>query len=196
MKYYLITTVYILYIYIGICSSQDIAPLTINRIELPSEQKDKIVFPLPGGYRLKWSEWRQGVRPHFKGIAVQFKKSTGPDSSRYSFEKYLRTLFAESHTQQFYHAYKPIAQYQVQIGDFIVKKGSKSHAVMIVDMAHNDRGDTIALIGHGDTPACQFYLLNYEKNNPWFPLDFKQEKLPLPIRRVMTWDGLRRFPYE
>jgi hypothetical protein len=158
-----------------------------------SNREERIVFPLPGGYSLKWNDWKRGKRPYFKGVDVQLKHTMKPDSSRASFEKYLRTVFAESHTQQFYFAYQPIASENVQIGDFIVKRGSKSHAVMIVDLAWNDEGDTIALIGHGDTPACQFYLLNYRKNNPWIPLYLNKEKLPLPIRRTMTWDGLRRF---
>ena len=154
---------------------------------------EKIVFPLPGGYQLAWNDWKSGKRPHFKGVDVQLGNYARADSSRISFEQYLRTVFAESHTQQFYFAYQPITTDNIQIGDFIVKKGSKSHAVMIMDLAWNDRGDTIALIGHGDTPACQFYLLNYYKDNPWIPLDFNK-KIPLPIRREMTWDGLRRFP--
>jgi hypothetical protein len=158
-----------------------------------NKRKSEMIFPLPGGYYLKWNDWQVGMRPFFKGIDVTMKKITEPDSSRSSFESYLRTVFAESHTQQFYHSYQRITRRNVQIGDFIVKKGTKSHAIMIVDLALNNSGDLLALIGHGDTPACQFYLLNYKKTNPWFPLNFKEEKLPLPIRRIMTWDGLRRF---
>lgn len=153
-----------------------------------------IVFPLPGGYYLRWNDWKSGKRPYFKGIDVHLKKHENPDSSRTSFERYLRIVFAESHTQQFYFAYERIVPKNIQIGDFIVKRGSKSHAVMIVDLAWNNKGDTLALIGHGDTPACQFYILNYRRDDPWIPLDFNKEKIPLPIRREMSWDGLRKFP--
>ena len=124
---------------------------------------------------------------------MKMHKIADIDSSKRSFESYLNTIFAESHTQQFYHAYKTIDRDSVQIGDFIVKKGSKGHAVMIVDLAKDEKGDVIALIGHGDTPACQFYLLKHKKKDPWFPLDFARNSIPLPIRRKMTWDGLRRF---
>jgi len=158
-----------------------------------NNRKRELIFPLPGGYHLKWLDWQIGMRPFFKGVKVTMKKTAGEDSSRNNFESYLWTIFAESHTQQFYHGFKSIDPRDLQIGDFIVKKGTKSHAVMIVDLIRNDSGEMMALIGHGDTPACQFYLLNYRKNNPWFPIDFKEAKLPLPIRRVMTWDGLRRF---
>ena len=64
---------------------------------------------------------------------------------------------------------------------------------MIVDIARNSRGELIALIGNGDTPACQFFLLNYTRDNPWIPLSLDNDVIPLPLRRKMTWDGLRRF---
>jgi hypothetical protein len=153
-----------------------------------------ISFPLPGGYVLHWTDWASGLRPRFRGIEMQLQQVSQPDSSRRNFENYLKIIFAESHSQQFYHAYPQIEPAMVAIGDFIVKKGVKGHAVLIVDMAENTNGNKVALIGHGDTPACEFHLLNFRKNNPWFPLDFSQTSLPLPIRREMTWDGLRRFP--
>jgi hypothetical protein len=158
------------------------------------QSSEHISFPLPGGYSLDWTAWLQGYRPHFTGIQMTLNKTNLPDSSRKNFESYLHTLFAESHTQQFYHAYPAIEPEQIKPGDFIVKKGSKSHAVLIVDIAIDANGSMVALIGHGDTPACEFHLLNYEKANPWFPLERSQKFLPLPIRRKMSWDGLRRFP--
>ena len=140
-----------------------------------------------------WQEWQEGMRPKFKGIHVSMQQSERPDSSFSNFESYLRTIYAESHTQQFYHGYLPIKWNELQIGDFIVKKGSKAHAIMITDLAEDDQGNLQMLIGHGDTPACQFYLLSYKKNQPWFPVDFSEDILPLPIRRKMRWTGLRRF---
>ncbi len=156
---------------------------------------DKLVLPLPGGYQISWESWKNGYRPYFKGINVDLRKTAVSDSSRNTFEKYLRLVFAESNTQQFYFAYKPVDRYDIRIGDFIVKKGVKGHAVIIIDLAKDKNGNLRALIGQGDTPACQFYLLNYRKNSPWIPLDFNKEFLPLPIRKKMTWDGLRRFNF-
>jgi hypothetical protein len=150
-------------------------------------------LPLPGGAWLSWLDWRKGLRPVFSGINMKLKLADPPDSSFQNYEKYLRLVYSESHTQQFYHALKRIDMADLQIGDFIVSRGSKNHAVMIVDMARNDKNQLIVLVGHGDTPACEFYLLSYRKNNPWFPARFEQGKLPLPIKRQMPWEGLRRF---
>jgi hypothetical protein len=150
-------------------------------------------LPLPGGYWLNWNEWSDGFRPQFRGIKVSLLRNFRPDSSYNSFIAYLQTIFSESHTQQFYHAYKPVKKTDVQIGDFIVRKGTKGHAVMIVDLAKNKKGELIALIGNGDTPACQFFLLNFRLGNPWIPLESEEDMLDLPLRRKMSWDGLRRF---
>jgi hypothetical protein len=158
-----------------------------------NDRQEDISMPLPGGYWLNWSAWREGLRPHFKSVQVSMKKTANEDSSFKNLESYLRTVYAVSHTQQFYHSLVPVERRDVKSGDFIVLKGSKSHAVLITDLAQNTRGDLIALIGHGDTPACQFHLLAYTKEHAWFPLNFENEVLPLPIRRKMTWQGLRRF---
>ena len=152
-----------------------------------------IAFFLPGGFLLKWTDWMKGFRPVFKGINVNLHQTKVPDSSRLSFEKYLWEIFYHSYTQTAYVAYPKVNPQNIQIGDFVVKKGTRGHAVLIVDMAEDQSGKKIALIGQGDKPARQFYLLNYKKDQPWFPLNPKDEHLPLPIRKKLTWDGVRRF---
>jgi hypothetical protein len=154
---------------------------------------DKLILPLPGGQFIKWKDWENGFRPKFKGINFDLIKSEKYNPTKDNYDRFLNLVFAETHTQQFYYAYPAIDKKNVQGGDFIVKKGIKGHAVMIVDIAQNSDGNMIALIGQGDTPACEFYLLNYKKDNPWIPLDFQIEHIPLPIKKKMTWDGLRRF---
>ncbi len=154
---------------------------------------EKIGFYLPGGFLLKWQDWKNGLRPQYHGIKVTLIKNAESDSSRKNFEDYLWEIFYRSNTQTAYFAYPKIGRENLQIGDFIVKKGKQGHAVLILDLAIDDFGNKVVLIGHGDTPACQFYLLNYKKDNPWFPIDLKAEYIPLPIKKKMYWKGLRRF---
>ncbi len=154
---------------------------------------DHFKLPLPGGYWLSWKDWEAGFRPVFKGIDISMRKLSDFDDSYHSYQSYLNTIYAESHTQQFYHALQSLKGEEVQIGDIIIRKGTKGHAIMIVDLAMNKRGEMIALIANGDTPACEFFLLNHKKDRPWIPLDFKAEFLDLPLKRKLGWDGLRRF---
>lgn len=156
-------------------------------------KKDEIRYPLPDGLLLSWPKWKSGIRPKFKGAHFYLEKTAEPDSSDASLRRYLNTIFEYSGTQAFYHYYDDIDPADLQIGNFIVKKGGNGHAVMIVDLARDNDGNLAALIGQGDTPACQFYLLSYEKGNPWFPIDPAEDVLPLPIKKKMYWTGLRRF---
>jgi hypothetical protein len=154
---------------------------------------EKIAFYLPGGFLLKWEDWKDGLRPKYHGIKVSLIKNADLDSTRNNFEKYLWEIFYRSNTQTAYFVYPVIEMVKLQIGDFIVKKGKRGHAVLIMDLAIDKFGNKVALIGHGDTPACQFHLLNYKKENPWFPIKQTKNYLPLPIKKKMYWDGLRRF---
>ncbi|MBD3287833.1 hypothetical protein GF337_03440 [candidate division KSB1 bacterium] len=155
-----------------------------------------IKFPMPGGQHLYWNDWKQGFRPEYHGVEITMRRITEPDSSRAAFEQYLKEIFYHSFTQTAYFAYSRIDIQEMQIGDFIVKKGRRGHAVMIMDIAVDDRGNKVVLIGQGDTPARQFHLLNYRKDNPWFPVDENSDYPELPIKKKMNWSGLRRFCYE
>ncbi len=168
--------------------------MRLRSIYLQQTGRQKVIsFPLPDGLLLSWQDWQSGQRPVFKGLHFRLIQSAGIDSSAANFEHYLRTLFNYSGTQTFYHYYPKMDPSTLRIGDFIVKKGRKGHAVMIVDLAQNKAGQRVALFGQGDTPACAFYILNYRKGQPWVPIDFSKKVIPLPIKKKMSWDGLRRF---
>jgi len=154
---------------------------------------EKIAFYLPTNFLLKWSDWKQGFRPHHQGIKITLVKNHPPDSSLACYEKYLWEIFYHSNSQTAYFNFPKIEPENIQIGDFIVNKGRRGHAVLIVDLATDSSGNKIALIGQGGTPAQQFYLLNYEKGHPWFPVNSDDEYPPLPIKKKMYWIGLRRF---
>ena len=154
---------------------------------------EKIAFYLPGGFLLKWEDWKSGLRPKYQGLKVLLIKNADLDSTRNNFEKYLWEIFYRSNTQTAYFAYPKIERQNLQIGDFIVKKGKRGHAVLIFDLAVDAFGNKVALIGHGDTPACEFHLLNYKKDDPWFPIEQTKNYPPLPIKKKMYWEGLRRF---
>jgi hypothetical protein len=157
-------------------------------------RENEISFYLPVNFLLKWYDWKQGSRPHFQGIRLNLIQNNPPDSSEKSYEDYLWTIFYHSNTQTAYFNYPKVKLEDLQIGDFIVKKGSRGHAVLIVDLAVDRDGNKIALVGQGDTPARQFHILNNRNHHAWFPIDRAQEYPPLPIRKKMYWEGLRRFP--
>jgi len=157
-------------------------------------KQDSVQFPLPDGLMVSWLQWRDGWRPYFKGLHFQLIKSQPVDSSNRNFERYLSEIFSYSGSQAFYHHYPDIALSDLQIGDFIVRKNRKGHAVLILDLVENVQGQKMVMVGQGDTPACQFYILKEKNGLPWFPLNVSSDYLPLPIKKKMYWRGLRRFP--
>ncbi len=156
-------------------------------------EENAIVWPLPDGLPFSWTKWKEGYRPRIAGSRFYLDKTAGGHSRSRHFERYLRTIFDYTGTQAFYHYYRDIPADSVRPGDFFVKKGRNGHAVLVVDMVENGRGRQRALIGQGDTPACQFYILNGTDGNPWIDLTDRESPLALPIRKKMGWDGLRRF---
>jgi hypothetical protein len=161
---------------------------------LKSQNKiNEIEFPLPDGTLFSWSEWKNGTRPYFKGLNFTKKISAGPDSSQKNFNRYLNRIFEYSGTQTFYFHYPQVNIENIFPGDFIVKKGRKGHAVLIMDMAINSRDEKVIVVGQGDTPACQFYLLRNKQGSPWFKIFDASDYPDLPIRKKMYWSGLRRF---
>lgn len=152
---------------------------------------NEIVYPLPDGTRLSWLEWQQGVRAVFKESNFIKAKNAHPFPNAINYGRYSNMIFEHSGTQTFWHYYMDIDTMEIFPGDFIVKKGKKGHAVLIVDLASNKRGKKIALIGQGDTPACQFYLLKKSDGNAWFKIE--NDAPGLPIKKKMYWQGLRRF---
>jgi len=122
------------------------------------QRSDEIAFCLPVNFLLKWSDWKQGFRPHYQGIRMNLVKNHPPDSSRDCFEKYLWEIFYHSNTQTAYFNYPKVKFEDVQIGDFVIKRRRRGHSVLIVDLAVDSDGNRIALFGQGDTPARQFYL--------------------------------------
>jgi hypothetical protein len=153
-----------------------------------------VTYPLPDGTQLSWLEWQKGIRPVFKGMGFSKILKSKEDSSQKNFTRYLNAIFEYSGTQSFWHYYPDVDLKDIQPADFIVKKGKKGHAVLIVDMAENTNGEKLALIGQGDTPACQFYLLKQKDGNPWFKINMNASYPSLPIKKQMNWIGLRRFP--
>ena len=168
--------------------------LCLNVDYLKQTGKTNVNYPLPDGTPFSWQEWQKGFRPVFKGKSFNKLLTAGSDNSQKSFYKFLNTIFEYSGTQSFWHYYPDVAIKDIQPADFIVKKGRKGHAVILVDMAQNAQGDRVALFGQGDTPACQFYLLKDKNGNPWFNIDPQSAYPGLPIKKKMYWAGLRRFP--
>ena len=87
----------------------------------------------------------------------------------------------------------PIGLKDIQIGDvFFQNSGAKSHAVMVLDMAENMKGERIVLLAQSFYPSQEIHILNNTENpelSPWF--EIKKGTLLTPEWRFMSSDLVR-----
>ena len=125
--------------------------------------------------------------------------SYGGGNSRKSFEKYLRDLYGVASTFSLSREMKIRRLADMQPGDVFVypaRYGQQyGHAVMVVDVAINERGRKAFLLVEGNTPAREIHVMrNFENpfRSPWFMLDEDADNLILSVFHYKATD-LKHF---
>lgn len=123
----------------------------------------------------------------------------GGGSSRKAFERYLRNLYGVASTFSLSREMKTRRLADMQPGDVFVypaRYGQQyGHAVMVVDVAINNRGKKAFLLAEGNTPAREIHVMrNFENSfrSPWFLLDEKADNLILSVFHYKATD-LKHF---
>jgi hypothetical protein len=82
---------------------------------------------------------------------------------------------------------------EVQPGDVWIYGGSPGHAVLVVDVAQNDKGEKVFMIAQSYMPAQEMHILkNLEEPNlsPWFRVPTTQLQTPewtFESNELKTW---------
>lgn len=125
--------------------------------------------------------------------------SYGGGNSRKSFEKYLRDLYGVASTFSLSREMKIRRLADMQPGDVFVypaRYGQQyGHAVMVVDVAINERGRKAFLLVEGNTPVREIHVMrNFENpfRSPWFMLDEGADNLILSVFHYKATD-LKHF---
>ena len=161
-----------------------------------ARSRRRIRFPFARGVPwLRWTKWAAGWRPVRTGHRWTLRRVARASNSRKNFQRYLRFLFAWTGT---IHAHRlpRVPLRQVRAGDFFVWSGSPGHAVMVLDLARDDTGRLVALLGQGFMPAQNFHVLAASgPYRPWFQVyPPRGPALVTPIWGSLPWNSLRRFP--
>lgn len=162
-----------------------------------SGKKDKIAFRYAGGKYVGWKHWRAGLRPKRRRRKTVLERGGRRGSSRKSFRAYLTFMFAMTGTM--HHVSEPRVDFNdMKAGDFFIqpppRPGSLGHAVVILDLARNSKGEVRALIGEGFTPAQDFHLLKAPDGERWYKLK-SGSKVRTPQWSPFKWSDLARFRY-
>ncbi len=133
---------------------------------------DDIHFNFTNGFKAKYSKWREGYRITVKGNNVSWIKKAGESNSYEDFREYLDIVFTYAGTLSLSKELNSIDISEIKIGDVFIKGGSPGHAVIIVDMAENEKtGEKIFLLAQSYIPAQDIQILKNPMNtdlSPWY----------------------------
>ena len=152
------------------------------------KEDDKINFNFVSGFNAQYSKWMQGYRINPNGKGSYYKKAS-PSNTYKDFRSFMNIVFGYAGTLSMEKEMKPQSLENMKIGDVFIMGGSPGHAVIIVDMAENDKGEKIFMLAQSYMPAQQTQILiNPADRNMgvWYSLKGKT------VLETPEW----RFPLE
>ena len=126
---------------------------------------------------------------HFNALSgkrMNYTDYVGNDYSYAKFRKYMDYVFAYANTASLEKEMKPRKVEEIQIGDVFVTSGNPGHAMIVVDMAINAKGERALLFAQGMMPAQSVHVvtnLEHGEDTPWYMID-----------KYLEWGTLFHFP--
>lgn len=126
---------------------------------------------------------------HFNAVSgkqMNYLDYVKGDFSRAKFRKYMDYVFAYASTLSLEKELKPRAIEDIQIGDVFIVGGKPGHAMIVVDMAMNAKGERALLMAQGMMPAQSVHVttnLEHKEDTPWYLID-----------KYLEWGTLFHFP--
>ena len=99
----------------------------------------------------------------------------GAATDRTHFDVYLENVFARCGTASLEKQLKHLpALENIQPGDVLIQGGSPGHAMMVIDMAKNNKGEIMYLLAQSYMPAQDIHVVvnpSGRNGSPWYELD-------------------------
>ncbi|MEZ4458418.1 MAG: DUF4846 domain-containing protein [bacterium] len=157
---------------------------------------DALTFHFTSGDPVDWKSWRKGKRWWLENDKVKSGARAGTDNSYASFRRFLDLVFTYAGTRSL--PKDSVAVSAAQPGDFFVQSGSPGHVVVVMDVAENEDGKRIALIGQGFMPAQELHILRSSGDRViegvWFELPTTDHPdIKTPSWKAFSAGDLRRF---
>jgi hypothetical protein len=158
------------------------------------KQYDQISFNFTNGFIAKYSKWRKGYHIKVKGNKVSWSKHSKPTVSYTSFRKYLNMVFSYAGTLSLEKELESVVPKKLEIGNIFIQGGSPGHAIIVMDMAKNSKGEKVFLIAQSYMPAQEIHVLKNPNDlelSPWYSLK-KLEELVTP-EWIFTKEQIKKF---
>ncbi|NJD04109.1 MAG: hypothetical protein FIA99_16275 [Ruminiclostridium sp.] len=137
---------------------------------------DKIHFNFTSGFTADFAKWMGGKSIRVDGNDARWVNNTSSSGDYSSFRKYLNMVFAYAGTLSLSREMKKIPLEEMRSGDVFIKGATPGHAVIILDMAQNEKtGERIFIIAQSYMPAQEIHILKNlrrEDISPWYSVDF------------------------
>ena len=155
----------------------------------------EIAFNSTGGQALPFSRWAKGERVNFAGSRLHWVNGKRADATHAALRAYLDLVFAYAGTHSLAKELAPVSEADIAIGDIFIKGGFPGHAVIVVDLAADGKGDKRFLLAQSFMPAQDMHVLKNLQTpdgSAWFAVD-SGKSLVTP-EWTFPPASLRRFP--
>jgi hypothetical protein len=128
------------------------------------------------------------------GNALGFIKRGARTDDHVLFRSYLDDVFTWVNTRSLERDGSRVALADLRPGDFFVVSGSPfGHAVLVLDVARDERNRLALLLGQGYMPAQSFHVLRASERQAWFIVEPGAASVATPFWPAFPVDALRRL---
>ena len=156
----------------------------------------QIHFKYTSGDEVSFQKWSKGYRPVINNNKVSFTKSAKADSSYKSFRSYMNSIFMYAGTLSLSKELKSVKNLKdILPGDVFIFGGSPGHAVTVMDVAANEKGEKIFILSQSYMPAQEMHVLinpNNSSLSPWYSVNEIGEELITP-EWIFSKNELKQF---
>ena len=144
-----------------------------------AERFEDIRFKFVNGFDAEYSKWRAGKKISVKGRDAKWVPAGEKQDTRADFRKYMDIVFSYASTLSLEKEMERKELEDIDIGDVFIMGGSPGHAVIVVDVAVNEKsGDRVFMLAQSYMPAQSIHILknpNDKKISPWYRLKPDEE---------------------
>ncbi len=154
-----------------------------------------LVYRAVSGQPLSYQGWLAGDRSFVAGKDLVVKRTAAPRRDDHAvFRGWLDDVFSWAGTPSLERDGKKVpTASETMPGDFFVMSGSPfGHAVLVLDVARDDKGRLAVLLGQSFMPAQSFHVLAHD-GSPWFVIEPGDTLVSTPFWRPFPVTSLRRL---
>ncbi|MBN2546518.1 MAG: DUF4846 domain-containing protein [Spirochaetes bacterium] len=142
-----------------------------------NKRYDEISFDITNGMNVPFGKFMVGYRVIVKGNDTNWKMTNLKTGYiREIFDEYLEFIYIYSGTLSLSKEMKSVKIDDIEAGDVFIQGGSPGHAVIIIDLAENEKtGEKVMLLAQSYMPSQEIHILKSFSNiSPWYKVEDKE----------------------